>query len=215
MNSEIKMLMAVAVAGAMFAGQSVQAETFTLTIPNTNTIGAGPFATVEKTLATCGAFSCVNFDVTASSGYQLIDGSAFAFNGTSSTFAISPVTITGGSATSASVALNQNVDGFGVFTYAIDLSGSPPTANELQFTVSNTTGNVTLADVDLDNASGHMFAAHVLCTASNPANCTGNTGFVTNGGAPPPGVPEPASLLLLGTGLAGIGAWAWKRQKSA
>jgi len=95
-------------------------------------------------------------------------------------------------------------DGTGLFGFGIACSlgtcgpgGSNPFSADIMFHVAS----ATIADLTAPNNLGFIFVADVL------SGQTGNTGPV---GAR---VPEPASLLLLGAGLAGIGIWRRRSTK--
>jgi PEP-CTERM motif len=108
------------------------------------------------------------------------------------------------------------MDGFGAFEYGVLFNaqgGGAGTDSSLSFTVTRAGGFSSVFQlVELStNPPGSIqspFAVDIICDS-----CQGRTGVI---GTTPSvsGVPEPTSMLLLGTGLATLAAGLRKRFKT-
>jgi hypothetical protein len=174
----------------------------------------------------------LSFDVTLNSGFQFIDGgfdTDFGFNlsGTPTiTYSglTAGYTVTGTSGTTGpQTAGSLHMDGTGFFEYGVTCSSacpgggaSHPFAGPLDFTITGT--GLTLASLS-QNANGQFFATDILgngntggvdassisSSTSGGSTSGGSTsGGSTGGGGGSSGgtVPEPATLALIGLGLA-------------
>ena len=215
-RAPICILFAVVLFGAFtFGGSAARADlTETIDTPNAALSGfTGPYATVDI-MATDPNHATITFTSLTTSGITFLmgDGGTADLN-VNGAYTLGTVTETNslpGFTPTFSANSPGNVDGFGTFNLSLNNSdGYTSSADSVKINISNTTGLWTSdAAVLVANAGGfdaaiHAFACNAPCT-------TGQTSVPTGFAAHK--APEPTSLVLLATALAGIGIFAQRRR---
>jgi hypothetical protein len=220
-----KSLLAITALVASMAMSALPASADTIyTLTDSNTALTGPFGTVDVNLTeavgSCigaTANTCAIITFTAESGYLFIDSSIADIQVNATSWTVGDFSFT--CATTGCDGGSGQVNGFGTFNQTTNaFDGFASGVSSLNFELHNTSGTwATSADVLTTNGNGGTVAAH-LAQISSGGTCT----FFASNGTESPGstqgsgcgtsVPEPASLMLLGAGLAGIGIWSWRRK---
>ena len=194
------MFVVVSLGSAMVAN----ADSVLITVPNSGLSGTpGPYATVNYVLNG----SVIDVTVTMNAGFTAFgtgdaNNGIFGFNIVGSAAGLNITNLPAGFAFNPA---GGQMDGFGNFDVTLSCC-NPPGVTSFSFTVSRTGGFSSASQLFEANSTGTHFAIHIAPTNGNP------TGFAGDG-TPTVQTPEPASMLLLGTGLFGLAAGVRQKLK--
>lgn len=191
---------------ALGSAAAANADQVIINVPNAGLSGTpGPYATVTYTLNG----NVIDVNVQMALGFTAFgtgDGNngIFGFNVVGSTAGLSVTNLPAGF--TANLGGGQ-MDGFGNFDVTLSCCNPQNGVTSFSFTVSRTGGFSSASDLFEASSSGAHFAVHVAPSDGSP------TGFAGDAGTPTE-VPEPTSMLLLGTGLVTLAAGLRKRFKT-